>query len=535
MISWTIDGQSLEAMGVQSLRFAEANQEHSTVVLTLTDRGQPKRAWVRWQKVEIRKDGEVFFVGWIDSADSAEDGGQSGKQIVIKGPWMWLEETTFSRRIEQAAGGGFATSAKLFKKGGQRLTVIDQIIEVINCAVVASGSQFSIGQISPGEVPDLPPEEWVSAQSCADVFRRVAAWAPSACVWIGQGIAPTLNWTHPGARKTHSFTKGFRPLVSASVRPESAMAPASVVIQYNSAQNEFDGVSYPIRQDAFPLNAEAGNPGAAVFVLGSEEDRRQPWAQQIYNLARQWLWSGDVELILPSERVLPGDLVALSGRSEWQGCEAVVQTVNMDAQSDRWSVTLGPPSHLGLSDLRDLLWWMKRGQNRTVDEPILNLHPWQVYPAFNPLSFPFLKDVKMASAVVNFGAGEIIPIWRGQPLGNEDTSEPLTRGYKRDFVLEIEWRPDVAKFVTYDLEGNEFQNWRAVSTGRIVSAKIGHVQRDNIAPVVNLKNGAVSVQGKFYFLIAQASEEDGELKVTQHRLTGLQTIFVPPNYLYLIE
>lgn len=168
-------------------------------------------------------------------------------------------------------------------------------------------------------------------------------------------------------------------------------------------------------------------------------------------------------------------------------------------------------------------------------EPILNLHPWQVYEAFNSLSLPFRKDVKMGAAVVNFGAGEIIPTWKRRPLGDEDTSEPLTKGYTRDFVLEIEWRPAVAKFVTYDLEGNEFENWRAVSTGRIVSATIGHVLRDNIAPVVNVKTGSVMVHGRFYFLIAQASEQDGELKVTQHRQTGLQTFFVPPNYLYMIE
>lgn len=535
MTSWTIDGQSLEAMGVQTLRFSDANQDHATAEITLVDRGEARRTWARWQKVEIRKDGEVFFVGWVDSADSAESSGDSGKQIVIKGPWMWLEETTFSRRFELATGGSFATSVKLFRKGGQRLTVIEQILEVLNCAVLASGGQFSIGQISPGQVPDLPPEEWVSAQSCADVFRRVAGWAPSACVWIEQGITPTLNWTQPGARRTHFFTKGSRPLVSASVSAESAMAPTAVIIQYNAPQNEYEGVSFPVRQDVFPPNSEAGTPGAAVFVLGAEEDRRQSWAQQLFYLARQWLWSGDVELVLPAEKVLPGDLVRLAGRSEWQGCEAVVQTVNVDTQADRWTVTLGPPSHLGLSDLRDLLWWMKRGQSQAVDEPILNLHPWQVYEAFNSLSLPFRKDVKMGAAVVNFGAGEIIPTWKRRPLGDEDTSEPLTKGYTRDFVLEIEWRPDVAKFVTYDLEGNEFENWRAVSTGRIVSATIGHVLRDNIAPVVWEKTGSVMVHGRFYFLIAQASEQDGELKVTQHRQTGLQTFFVPPNYLYMIE
>lgn len=535
MTNWTIDGETLEAMGVQTLRFSEANQDHSTAEITLVDRGEARRTWARWQKVEIRKDGEVFFVGWVDSADSAESSGDSGKQIVIKGPWMWLEETTFSRRFELATGGIFATSVKLFKKGGQRLTVIEQIFEVLNCAVSASGGQFSIGQISPGQVPDLPPEEWVSAQSCADVFRRVAGWAPSACVWIEQGITPTLHWTQPGQRRTHSFTKGSRPLVSASVRPESSMAPTAVVIQYNTAQNEYEGVSFPVRQDVFPANSEAGTPGAAVFVLGAEEDRRQSWAQQLFSLARQWLWSGDLELVLPAEKVLPGDLVRLAGRSEWQGCEAVVQTVNVDTQADRWTVTLGPPSHLGLSDLRDLLWWMKRGQSQAVDEPVLNLHPFQIYTDFNWLSVPFKKDVKIAVGSLNFGQSNVTPTWKGIRLDSEpQPKENLARDYKKTFWIRVVWQPDTAEFGGNDALGAFVTGFKAVSTGTVIEAQIVENEQPMTAPFVNEGNGGTR-PGVFYFKVGTVEEIDGEIRVTQSLQTDLSLLFIPPVYLYQVK
>ena len=457
-------------------------------------------------------------------------------EIVLKGPWKWLEEIVFGRVVNRAfAAPSVATTARLFYVGGQRLGIVGQVWEVLEWAKVASGGAFSVGRIEPGEVPDLPPPDWVESQSCADVFRRVAEWAPAAVLWVEYGEVPTIHWTTPGARARHVFSKGETPLVSAHLVSDSDLAPTAVVIQYNGQKREGDGVALTLFVDAFPAGSTAATPGAVVFALDENEYKGKPWAEMLYKMGKQWRWQGEARLENTQITIRPGDVVTLQGRAEWEGSEAVVQVVTVSAADDSVGISMGAPGHLGLDDLRELLWRLKRVPARTEQEPVLSLHSWQVYTEFDALSVPFQKVVKIAPGNVSFGAAATGGRWKGVALNAaKPPSEKLESGYKRDFVLKVRWLPDVAVFSGVDVLYNPVQSYRALSTGKVLSVEVQNGAGTNRAPFVNAKSGRVS-DGEFFFPLATVEEIDGELRVTQHRNRDVSAFFTPPHYLYLID
>jgi hypothetical protein len=536
MTKWTIDGEDLQTAGVNSLEFSFTNQAADEATFLITDRGVARKRFVRRQRVVIKRGEEVFFVGWVSEPRVSETPGDSSVEIVLKGPWKFLEEITFGRQvIQRFAPPSVATTTRLYYINGQSLGIVRQAREVLEWAQSASGGAFSVGRIDPGEVPDLPPPDWVESQSCADVFRRVADWAPAAVLWVEYGEVPTFHWTTPGARARHLFAKGEKPLVSANLISDSDMAPDAVVIQYNGQKLEGAGVALTLFSDAFPPSATARTPGAAVFSLDSDDYKGKRWAEQLYKLARQWQWTGEARLQNTQLIVRPGDVVTLEGRAEWKGSAAVVQAVTVSAADDSVGLTMGAPGHLGLDDLRELLWWLKKQAPKSRPDPELNLHSWQVYTEFEALSVPFQKVVKIAPGNVSFGEAATKGRWKGRNLdAAKPTTENLTKDYSRRFFLKVEWLPKVRKFTSYDSLGNPIENYRASTQGTVQKVDVQDGPGTNVAPFVNERSGA-AFKGTFFFPIATVEEIEGELRVTQHRERDLNAFFTPPNYLYMID
>jgi len=532
---WKIDGVSLEDSGVSELSFSFANQASDQATLTLVDRGAPLRKWAIKTRVEIHRGSELFFVGWITDSGTRESQSDGGVQVVIKGPWWWLGEVTFAHVIPMAQGGGITTSVRLFKKGLFLIGLIDQIREILEWAKLKSGGAFNIGLLAPSEAPQMLPPEWVTGANCEDLIRKMAAWAPDSVFWWEYGPIPTLNWTAPGARKTHSFSKGHAPLKSADLYEDSDLAPAGVIIQYMQAKDEATGLAKVHIEDRAPDSAEAGQPGVAVFTLDKSEKRDASWAAKLFAMSRRFFWSGQITLENTQADIRPGDLVRVTGRPEWEGCEAMVQTVQIQPDNDGITMSLGPPAHLGLEDLRDLLWWMRDGASQTQqEEPVLSLHPFQVYAEQDELSSPFKLNIKVAPGFVNFGQTATMPVWNKRRLDAENpTDEPLKPGLRKTYFLKLTWIPDGAQFDALDAAGNQVALWRVVSTGKVESAEIVTTQQEQVAPEVNSRTGALMQEGIFFFPIATVEELDGKLRVTPHRNTDLNAFFIPPNYLYL--
>jgi hypothetical protein len=533
MTTWTIDNVSLESAGVIALNFSFVNQSADVCTLTLVDRGAALRSWARKTKVTIHRNGELYFIGWVADKGSRESAGDGGLEVTLKGPWFWLEETPFGRLLPADEGGGISCAVQLFLQRGQTIGLREQMIEALSWAQAASGGAFSIGQISPSDAPDRPPPEWVQAARCDDVVRRVAAWAPDSILWCSYGIQPAIHWTAPGARATHVFTKGSAPLMSAQIYEDAAMAPTAVIIQYLRGQDTYRGASMVAEQDAFPQGSDVRTAGAAVFALEVSDNRGESWAQKLFLMAKRYLWSGQITLGNTLMEIRPGDLVRVSGRPDWVGCEALVQTVQVTPDNDGMVCSLGAPRHLGLDDLREMLWWMRSGGTREVVEPTLQLHPWQVYLTTTEETIG-PRQVRIAPGVVDFGGTPVRAKWQGRFLDNaEPPFERFENGFSKQYYLRVSFLPDVEKFSGTDTLGNTVETARPVSTGAVLSAEVLDALGTSSAPVVNIRTGRAS-EGVFWFPLATVSETEGELRVVQHQDKNLTTLFNPPSRLFLL-
>lgn len=538
--TFTIDGVTLEAAGVSSFTIDLVNQGEDVCRLRLVDVGTPRRTWSEGQRVQINRDGWPFFTGWVSQGVGAETQGDTGLDVVLSGPWWWLKRIVFGRRGTYFGVPYEETTVNLFitPEGRSFQSVASLMQEVCNWAASMSGGAFRVGTINPGEPPGTPPPQWVTGEYCDAVVKKVAAWAPEAVMWVDykRGV-PILNWTRPGSRVgTHSFSRGTAPLTAASASRDDSLAPAGIVIRYDAEQGDYQPVAFPALVDSYPPGMNASTPGAAVITLQSSDYVGIKWAQKMWAMTRAFLWSASVTTAEQILDIVPGDMVSVSGRPEWAGNSSIIQRVNFDSARRAYSITAGPPSQLGITDLNDLFWYLKLKQgSQTPLDAALSLTPWQPY-LHEMKTSPYGIVVRIAPGFVNDGTTSVSPTWEGLPLNADEP--PFVRfrtGFSEQYYLKVEWLPDRQEFTGYDSLGNYKTVYRVKSTGTIVSATIETRREDNVAPLVGIETGRVTRNGLFWFPLAVVEEVNGELRVTQNRSTDVSILFIPPNNVYLLQ
>lgn len=89
-------------------------------------------------------------------------------------------------------------------------------------------------------------------------------------------------------------------------------------------------------------------------------------AAHVYNSTQTLHWEGSVALIDQEAlevQYLGGTLNISGGRSEWTTMQAVVQQVSVSAAGGTTSITFGPPNHLSIQDIIEL---MRVGRDQTI-------------------------------------------------------------------------------------------------------------------------------------------------------------------------
>lgn len=524
-----INGVSLEALGVESIVLDAPNMGEETVSLKIVDRDHSSVVWLRKQKAAITCDGRPFFTGWISRVDAAKAPNDRGCDVTVSGPWWWLTQIIFGQEV----GGTVLTSISLFvDRNGEAQDVRLAMREALDYARVQSGGAFAIGTIEPENNIKTPQPEYIEALYCDAVVKKVSAWCPSSCLWVDHTqTVPVINWTAPGARKTHTLASGTPPFTAATLTPESTIAPEAVIVRYDPTHASDAKSVTPYLEDRWPEDASVKTPGAAVITLGISDVMGPRLARQLYESARVFLWSGTASLERALIDVRPGDQCIISGRPEWSGCRALVQRVKIDLARLATTLTFGPPSHLGAQDLLDLFWWIRTGGKEGTTGDVSH-QPFEVFKTTRN----GITVVQIAPGYLNTGDESVSPTWNGVKLDAKAPNyEVFTATYFRQFYLFIEWKPDVGEFSGTDNAGQEVTGYRAIGSGTARKCEVRTYRNDNIAPVVNVTTGAVARNGEFYFPLATARAVDGSLDVTQNRSSDVDLIFVPPNNLWLVN
>lgn len=105
----------------------------------------------------------------------------------------------------------------------------------------------------------------------------------------------------------------------------------------------------------------AGNTFKNVTLTPGEPDPtvngNETLATQLYLAVKDLHWEGNLTLVADEvgEEYIGKTLNITGGKVEWQTMKALVQQVSEHVDSGRTEITFGPPSHLGIPDLVELL------------------------------------------------------------------------------------------------------------------------------------------------------------------------------------
>jgi len=538
-LAWTINGVSFASLGILNASFSWVNSGVGTCTLRLVDDGAPVRAWPKDYRAEIKLDNEMIFIGWVHSTAPGSGRGDEGITVTLGNALRWFKNTLFSRdwvdypNIQKVATGG----ALFEDANGNLISLTSQMGEVMRAAWTGSGGAMLL-ELPPCSTTLQPQPEYVSAITCLEAALKVGRWSPSDVLFCDDsGGFPVVKWAPPGTRASHSFTRGTQPLTDAQLSAVQDLAISAVVIRFEFGHSDKTYTANTDVEISYPAGCTARTPGALVVVLPTSQytTAALDWAQQVYTAIRSFAYDGTLVTEGTFKRILPGDLVQLRGRPEWEDSTALVQSVDLDAATLRQTVQMGPPKHLGVTELADLYWYNNTGG--TAASKADTTHT----------SFEFYTETVatlglcliIAPGSVSDAKNEKVPIWNNGTRNGQLDLQPqpaykMPLKFSKAYYLKVRWRPDLLFFSGTDELGVEVSAYTPASTGEIVTVEIVNYRANNIAPYVP-DRATRAVDGTFYFKLATVSRDYDEIKITQHKSGDLKFHFVPPNNLFCVS
>lgn len=192
------------------------------------------------------------------------------------------------------------------------------------------------------------------------VENRVAWWKTK-IPWLNDARVASLTITqavrnNPAGFPFEVVTGQIPPTSGVNSRREIIRAVATYNI-LNQSDVRWRGVTQPIDVEITATSATTD-----TFTSGSSSASGEPvpddLADDYFEGVSFLPWEGTItfaERELTSPISLGNVLNLTGGRTEWETMNAVVQQIEEDMETGKTTVTFGPPTHLGIADLVELL------------------------------------------------------------------------------------------------------------------------------------------------------------------------------------
>jgi hypothetical protein len=325
------------------------------VVLTRTvDAGSPV-VWFRGRCVQVPRRGDA----------RAEE-----LDYLIAGPWWYAENLVFQQiwPLDSSANSHLSSPttyrralviAGLASSTGLRQDTKAFVQDVLDWLIAANSPAAPVLQYTAANLPTgfQVPFTRLDSPTSAEALQHIARWMPDAASWFDYTTTPpTFNLKRRSGASTVSYA--ITDLVQVDLVPRTELKLEKLIIQFVTLNASGLVV---LNEDKDPTGAGTTGKewGAAVFTIDNNYLPLPTGLAANYRSGLSTLqYAGRIiiEERECSQAVTPGTLVNITGGlTAWATMAAQVQEVVEEIDEGRTSITLGPPSHIRLDDLVEVL------------------------------------------------------------------------------------------------------------------------------------------------------------------------------------
>lgn len=368
-MSWTINGTSmadLRAAKLVSAQLVLRSRAADTLTLVFDlriDAALPSGFAVGDEVVAVQATITRFRGRVVHQKRLAPNGAQGEMiEVEVAGPWWYLDNIVYQQEYRYSVAHSYRRRPgyRLFaSKDGVLIPTHTQLADAIAYAVTC-GAPLQMGANPTGP---QPPYSDGANFTCAEVLQRCLRWTPDACTWFDYTTTPpTLNivpWSVVSSTPT-TVALTDATLMGANAIPRPELLVPGVRLLFENALGTDPFEPYPIEQ-VYPAEFTGLAAQAVHLVLDLRGQIYPPTglAQRYYDALSTLQHSGELVFEGAAETVLswrPARAVQITGGlAAWSTMRAQVQVVQHDLVAFTTRVEFGPPEHLSVQDLVELL------------------------------------------------------------------------------------------------------------------------------------------------------------------------------------
>ncbi|MBQ7189129.1 MAG: hypothetical protein IJR99_06900 [Kiritimatiellae bacterium] len=193
---------------------------------------------------------EYLFTGRITDAVRSASGESEVLNVVVSGPWERLEQTAYRQEwLETEDDSVYAPHCVLYYGGWDdqngtdiRLSTIDQIADVLECAKESSPQSFQFDSTTFPTVAHRPPFDERMNITCADAIKAALSMHPNLLLWFDHSTNPPTCKVQMRSGLT-SESISLSALSSVDVKRRDDLIPPAVALAYVRTHT-IDGKTY---------------------------------------------------------------------------------------------------------------------------------------------------------------------------------------------------------------------------------------------------------------------------------------------------
>lgn len=411
MIVWTLarangDTRTLEEWGIRS-----AVDQRISLSLGSVELGFGRSDLLgslpfdRDETILIAADGATYFRGRVTAEKRGAFGSNEAASVTLADPWWYLQKLVFARlaRVvgdptlnpnpsDPSVGLQISDFARVSKISSvitsgenENGTLIDSrgmIVDALNYAI-AKGAPIAMGTIDDGI--QIPREE-IFDSTCAEIILKALRWTPDQMGWWDYSVdPPALNIRTRANRAALVFDVADKAIRQVALNPRYDLALPGVTINYLRKHERtnfefttidadtagpsplgFGALVFTVElEGSFVTQGPAVGGSTPPAVITPQEEAPVGLALSLYNAFKDVSFEGTISVLAGDPAVLwlskaPG---VVNGAPAWVSAVMNVQQASIDlfalvdADGEYYSVnlTVGPPRHLGPTDLVGLV------------------------------------------------------------------------------------------------------------------------------------------------------------------------------------
>lgn len=207
-MAWTITGSNysgvdVATIGISGLRYTLQNglKDTCSFFMPVDEADSTSPPFAEKDSFQLAYSGTVQFRGYVDRCSPAVSGTQEGWTVEIAGLGQLLDICPYTQTLPITGSSTAEFSAGLvlgYNSSGTRLNLADTLTDIISGTSSRHG--ITAGTFLSGVTVTAPLME-VTDVTVGEAFRRAAAWAPDAVIYLDHS-AGTLQMKKPAALTT---------------------------------------------------------------------------------------------------------------------------------------------------------------------------------------------------------------------------------------------------------------------------------------------------------------------------------------------